>query len=92
MKVYRIRHKGTGLYYTPSRGSGNLSKTGKAYVDRKPDIKWTSTIRIKLYPRKKKPTGHHKKIVEYFSLDYSQWSIDKYFQTQPNDWEIVEVN
>lgn len=42
MVVYRIRHKGTGLFYYPSRvGShyrSNLTKDGKIYA-KKPSIK-----------------------------------------------------
>lgn len=30
MEPYRIKHKGTGLYYKP--GNSNLSKTGKVYL------------------------------------------------------------
>lgn len=33
-KAYRLRHKPTGLYYTPLRGHGNLSRTGKIYANK----------------------------------------------------------
>jgi len=38
MKLYRIKHKPTGLFYCPVRGFGenktNLSKNGKVYTKR----------------------------------------------------------
>jgi hypothetical protein len=62
--LYRLKHKPTGLFYTPSRGSGNLSKKGKIYAGRKPKIEWVLTLRIKIFSMKNKPTGIHKTIVE----------------------------
>jgi len=90
MKVYKLKHIPTGLYYTPSKGSGNLSKTGKIY-SKTPLIEWCLTIRIKIYSWKKQPTGHHKTIVDYFNLNWNNGRIDTYIKTKPEDWEIVEL-
>lgn len=53
MKVYKIKHKPTGLYYCPYRyvkvpgqyGSvkTNLSKNGKVYAT-KPSLKWIGSL------------------------------------------------
>lgn len=32
MDFYRIKHKPTGLYYTPGQGRNNLTKKGKIYT------------------------------------------------------------
>ena len=46
MKVYKILHKPTGLYFTPSNGYGNLSTTGKMYA-RTPSLNYIGgSIRI----------------------------------------------
>ncbi len=91
IKVYRLKHKPTGLYYTPSKGSGNLSKTGKSYVNRKPSIDWALTLRIKITSWKDKPNNHHKIICDYFNIDWGNGIIDRYFKTNVSDWEIEEL-
>lgn len=90
MKVYKLKHKPTGLFYTPSRGSGNLSKTGKLYTTI-PSIKWADMLRIKIHSFNKEPKGHHKIIVDYFNLDWNNGWIDQRVQTKPQHWEIVEL-
>ncbi|MFW6247250.1 MAG: hypothetical protein ACOC22_03715 [bacterium] len=90
MKVFKLKHIPTGLFYTPSKGSGNLSKTGKIY-SKKPDVKWALVLRIKIFSFKQKPTNHHKTIVDYFGLDWRNGSIDTYVKTNYEDWEIVEL-
>lgn len=94
MKVYKIRHKPTGLFYIPSRGNGNLSTTGKIY-QRKPDIKYTSMIRIIVRTNSiDKLTKKQKTIIDYFKLDPASnnkyYWVDKHFKTDPSDWEIIE--
>jgi hypothetical protein len=44
IKVYRIVHLSTGLFYKPSvyRSKSNFSKKGKIYT-KKPDLKWVSS-------------------------------------------------
>ena len=90
MNVFKLKHKPTGLFYTPSKGNVNLSKTGKIYA-KKPKIEWALTLRIKIYSWKKYPTNHHKTIVDYFGLDWKNGSIDTYVKTNYEDWEIVEL-
>lgn len=42
MEIYRIKHKPTGLYVTPNKGHGNLTKKGEIY---KTPHRWTSLQR-----------------------------------------------
>lgn len=76
MKIYKLRHKPTGMFYTPSKygnGHRNLSKTGKVY-HKKPDAftfmgfcsKMSYNHPIKEYPYYERRT------------------------TQLDDWEIIE--
>jgi len=95
MKVYKLKHKSTGLFYTPSKGYGNLSTKGKIYST-KPNIKWTSIIRIIIKTgTKDKLNEKQQKLIDYFNIkkigtkDY-YW-IDEYFETKPEDWEIIEL-
>lgn len=95
MKVYKILHKPTGLFFTPSRGNGNLSSGGKLYP-KKPRLEWAGDgIRIKLYTwGNKKPNKNQKKIIDYFELqpekDGSYW-VDQYFDEPVENWEIIEI-
>ena len=52
MKIYKLKHTPTGLYYIPSKGNGNLSTKGKIYSS-KPKIEWGLTLRIKIFSFKK---------------------------------------
>lgn len=90
MKLYKLKHLPTGLYFTPSRGSGNLSTKGKVYIDRIPDLKWIETIRIVIYTNV--VSNKNKILMETFDIDTEMWRIDKYFKTDPTDWEIEELN
>lgn len=49
MKVYKIKHKPTGLFYKPSkfRSEVNLSKIGKSY-SRRPSLKHICQVRVKV--------------------------------------------
>lgn len=89
MKVYKLLHKPTGLFYQPSKSNGNLSTKGKIYQN-KPNVEWGLTLRIKIWSLKKNPDGKNKKIIDYFGLEYNNGSVDKYVKTNINDWEIVE--
>ena len=91
MKAYKLKHIPTGLYYTPSKSNGNLSKRGKVYVDTKPRVEWTKTIRIYgVYN-----TNKYKRICEYFNLDCTRftdgWLIDIMVKTNSEDWAIEEL-
>lgn len=98
MKVYRILHTPTGLFYTPSRGSGNLSDKGKLYAGRKPSLDWCTTIRVIIRGQGK--TKKQRTLIEYFGIEPTGTNtsgnpifwIDTYFKTPREQWEIVEVN
>lgn len=90
MKVYKLQHIPTGLFFTPSRGNGNLSKSGKIY-NKPPSIEWATRLRIKIFSFKKEPRGHHKLIVDHFRLNWKNGYIDEYVKTSENDWKIIEL-
>ena len=71
MKLYRIRHKNSGLYYKPLTGGGNnLSKTGKVYTGNSNAI--TNSCDY-LYIQM---NGNSKLLSEYLS-DY-EWKEERY--------------
>lgn len=43
MKPYRIKHKASGLYYSPASNGNNLSKTGKVYLTKNNVLNGTDT-------------------------------------------------
>jgi hypothetical protein len=95
MKVYKIKHKPTGLFFTPSKGYGNLSVKGKVYESR-PSMKWIGNS-IRIVIRKWKDEKINRKeqiIIDYFKLERNKlehfW-IDSYFPVEQEDWEIVEL-
>lgn len=90
-KLYKLKHIPTGLFFTPSKGSGNLSKTGKIYINRIPDLKWVETIRVKFY--NDRINKHTKAMIEHFGIDSSKitYSFDNYFKTSPDHWEVIEL-
>ena len=93
MKVYKLLHKPTGLYFTPSKGSGNLSTVGKIYT-KKPKLNWVETIRIILKTRGTKLSKKQKVIVDYFNLKPNKidhYWLDKHFKTNKEDWKIIEL-
>ena len=95
MKVYKIKHKPTGLFYTPSKGSGNLSINGKIYP-KKPRLEWTGDlIRIKFWSwANKKPNKKQQILIDYFGIEVDKsggYSVDKYFECRKDDWEIIEL-
>ena len=106
MKVFKILHKPTGLYYTPSNGSGNLSVNGKIYA-RKPSLNVCIGNGIRIIVREYAVIGNElklssklQKIVDYFKIKTEVWGcekhvygycIDKHIDTPYEDWEIVEL-
>ena len=95
MRVYKILHKPTGLYFTPSRGSGNLSTSGKIYA-RKPSLSvcigGSVRIVVKEWPGKKL-SAKLQTIVDYFKVPEDSnggYWFDGSFHTPYEDWEIVE--
>ena len=95
MIVYKIKHKPTGLFFTPSKGNGNLSTTGKIY-SRKPRIEWTGgSVRLVIKPWSgSKLTKKHKILVEYFGIEPNHkgdYWLDTYCKVSIDDWEIIEI-
>ena len=89
MKLYKLKHLPTGLFYTPSKGSGNLSAKGKIYVGIVPQLKWCEHVRIRLNPESKSKKNHL--LIDHFKLDTQKYRIDSYFKTNPSAWEIIEI-
>lgn len=83
MKIFRLKHKPTGLYYKPNNGKyastkSNLSKRGKLYIKKQ---SYRVLFGSPSYASYYHPTG--KKYPE------------KFFETKPfieNEWEWEEVN
>lgn len=96
MKVYKILHKPTGLYFTPSRGYGNLSTTGKIYA-RKPSLTVCigGSVRIIVHEWKdKKLSKKLQTIVDFFNVPQDKnggYWFDRHFDSPYEDWEIIEV-
>jgi len=96
MKVFKILHKPTGLYYTPSNGYGNLSTTGKIYA-RKPSLTVCigGSIRIIIHEWNPRPFSKKLQIIaDYFGFKKDEkgkcW-VDTHINTPFEDWEIVEL-
>lgn len=95
MKLYRLKHKPTGLYFRPANGRSNLSEKGKIYT-MKPSKMWAYWIRVVIRKwglnEKLKPV--EQKIVDHFKIDIktgtSTW-VDESFRSTDVDWEIEEV-
>ncbi len=96
MKVYKILHKPTGLYFTPFKSTGNLSTTGKIYAQR-PHISYVNNgvrVTIKTWNDKKLST-RIRTLVEYFNIPKDKnggYWIDKFFEVPNEDWEIIEFS
>ena len=95
MEVYKILHKPTGLFFTPSRGHGNLSTQGKIY-SRKPSLEWAGgSVRLVITTwSSKKLTKKQQILVDYFEIepnDKGYYYIDAYFKISKEDWEIIEM-
>lgn len=91
MKLYKIRHIPTGLYYIPSKGrNGNLSITGKIYT-RKPRLQ--TDIRIILRHTKGKK-GKYPMLIKYLDLKPDKlgyYNFDKYIKTNPSEWIVEQI-
>lgn len=87
IKLYKLKHKATGLYFIPSRGNGNLSVKGKIYVNTKPSLTWGHVLRIQF---KWKETEVSRKVCKHWGLEYSGWKT-VYVKTMTPDWEIEEI-
>ena len=89
MKLYKLKHLPTGLFYTPSKGSGNLSTKGKIYVNLIPKLDWCKQVRIIFHPEVK--SKKNKVLSETFNVDLTKYRVDEIFRTKPEDWEIIEI-
>ena len=87
MVVYKLKHIPTGLYFTPSRGSGNLSKNGKIYKN-KPSLDWVKTIRI-IFSCRNSMQITNEMLRKYFNIQNNKGDV--YVKTNPEDWEIIEL-
>ena len=100
MKVYKLKHKPTGLFYSPNTGSGNLTLNGKLYVKLPKIEKNIFSVRVILnyISAKKKLSPKNKALVNYFNIRPVmkpwglEYSFDKRFIVPEEDWEIVEIN
>lgn len=83
--IYRIRHKPTGLFYSPVRGRWSGDKThlgpnGKLYIFKKPNFK---------------DIGHNISVSDYqiekYDIQAKQKSYDKRSTIEfiESDWEII---
>ena len=93
MQVYKLLHKPTGLFYTPSRGYGNLSTSGKIY-GRKPSLNQISGVRIIIrVSSDSKLTKKNQALVDHFkiTLEKNRYYQSQYFSVPDSDWEIVEI-
>lgn len=92
--MYKIKHIPTGLYFTPSRESGNLSKSGKIYAN-EPSITrindWTSNIRIKIYTNGVNYRETTKLICKVFDIPL-RYMIDTRVNTLISDWIVEPVS
>ena len=79
---YKIRHKASGLFYKPARGSQdlNVSRIGKVYAH-KPNAKQMDNNKIRLGWNKvgRGHPGYSRATPEDLLVEFN-----------PDDWEIVE--
>jgi hypothetical protein len=92
-KLYKIKHKPTGLYFTPSKGSGTLSTNGKVY-NHKPLLSWCSAF-IVINSYSTKPNKKELLLRKHFEIPEREegkyFHFRKGFHTPDSDWEIEEL-
>lgn len=92
MKVYRLKHIPTGLYFKGVGRTGcNLTPLGQLYTS-KPSMRWVRNIRVN-YRTSGKQNETDKKMADFFRLTpRTGWQrINRRIDTPETDWEIVEV-
>ena len=101
MIVYKILHKPTGLFYTPSKGYGNLSVSGKIYP-KKLSLKHISTTRIVINcldfrdKTRQKLSKKSRILIDYFNIKIYNgfqriwYYYDENHHVPKSDWEIIE--
>jgi len=91
MKLYKIKHIPTGLYYTPSRsGIGNFSIVGKVYSSL-PKIKTDVRVIVK---NTKGVKGKYPALIDYFKIKPNKkgyYNYDERIKTKKSEWEIKEI-
>ena len=95
MKVYKLKHIPTGLFFVPSKGNGNLSIGGKIYQT-KPKLSWIETLRIIVRTNRfnDKLSKRQQLLVDFFKLEKRKenyYWIDENFNSAHSDWEIIEL-
>lgn len=94
MEVYKILHKPTGLFFTPSKGHGNLSTSGKIY-SRKPNLSSIGgLIRLVIHiSSNQRISEKNKLLIDYFKINKSErndYWVDSHFNVPESDWEIIK--
>lgn len=91
MKVYRIRHIPTGLYWQKARvGSNTLSKKGKVYLN-----KGTAERVLSDYVREihlSRRSAYYDKLLEMAEDGPYIFTGDRIVGIPRKDWEVVEFN
>lgn len=76
--VYKLKHKGTGLFYHPNGSYQSVSKLGKVYSNRKPARQSHITIPYEL--RDEYPSHYHNaqtKLDDWIVVEYKLVEINK---------------
>lgn len=84
--TYRLKHIPTGLYYSPVRKNGNLTKIGKVYV-RKPNIGTGIYCTIRVY----RSTKGVQTLINHFKIDTSLGYTNKRYFVPANEWEVIQL-
>lgn len=93
MKVYKIKHIPTGLYFTPNKGSGNFSAKGKIYTSL-PSLKWLDKNMRIIFYKESANRKVNRILIEHFDIDIVQprYVIDELVKVPLTDWEIIEID
>ncbi len=95
MRVYKLLHKPTGLFFTPSKGYGNLSVKGKVYVNR-PNVAWGECLTMTHVPQSdcdmyNKSYYDNNKVGAAIKKWLGGYPTSLYVHTKPEEWEIIEL-
>ena len=77
MKFYKIRHKPTGLFFTPNKGHGNFSTTGKIYTSR-PQKNWAVNPTVVVRFSKRSPSLREAPLIKHFELQPTRERNDRF--------------
>ena len=94
MKLYKIRHKKSGFFWQPDKGSGNVGRTGKVY-SKKPSLVYTTGTAVKINSMHRKTLSKKDALlVDTFNIDITKkgrWYNKFIVETKEEDWEVVEI-